>query len=83
MAEILLVVATLLLATVAVGLFAIFRRTTDVDRMMAPQLIGTGGVAILLLLADASATPSLVDVAVMLALLAAFAAVAFVRGAPA
>jgi multicomponent Na+:H+ antiporter subunit F len=50
--------------------------------MMAPQLIGTGGVAILLLLADAAATPSLVDVALILALLAAFAAVAFVRGAP-
>jgi multicomponent Na+:H+ antiporter subunit F len=83
MAEILLGVATLLLATVAVGLFAIFRRPADVDRMMAPQLIGTGGVAILLLLADATAAPSLVDVALMLALLAAFAAVAFVRGAPA
>jgi multicomponent Na+:H+ antiporter subunit F len=47
--------------------------------MMAPQLVGTGGVAILLLLADATATPSLVDVALTLALLAAFATVAFVR----
>jgi multicomponent Na+:H+ antiporter subunit F len=82
MADILFAVATLLLTTVAVGLFAIFRRSADVDRMMAPQLVGTGGVAILLLLADATATPSLVDVALILALLAAFAAVAFVRGAP-
>lgn len=82
MADILFAVATLLLTTVAVGLFAIIRRSADVDRMMAPQLIGTGGVAILLLLADAAATPSLVDVALILALLAAFAAVAFVRGVP-
>lgn len=83
MADVLFAVATLLLATVAVGLFAIFRRPADVDHMMAPQLIGTGGVAILLLLADAVAMPSLVDVALILALLAAFAAVAFVRGATA
>jgi len=82
MAEILLAIATLLLATVAVGLFSILRRPAEVDRMMAPQLIGTGGVAILLLVADATATPSLIDIALMLALLAAFAAVAFVRGAP-
>jgi multicomponent Na+:H+ antiporter subunit F len=82
MADVLLAVATLLLATVAVGLFSILRRPGEVDRMMAPQLVGTGGVAILLLVADATATPSLVDVALLLALLAAFAAVAFARGAP-
>jgi multicomponent Na+:H+ antiporter subunit F len=79
MADILLVAATVLLAIVALGLFGILRRPADVDRMMAPQLVGTGGVAILLLLADATATPSLVDVALTLALLAAFATVAFVR----
>ena len=83
MADILLAVATLLLVTVAVGLFSILRRPAAVDRAMAPQLIGTGGVAILLLMADATAMPSLVDAALMLGLLAAFAAVAFVRGAPA
>ena len=67
------------LTIVALGLFGILRRPADVDHMMAPQLIGTrGGVAILLLLADATATPSVVDVALMLALLAAFATVAFV-----
>ncbi len=48
--------------------------------MMAAQLIGTGGVAVLILLAVATGTPPIVDVALMLALLAAFAAVAFVRG---
>jgi multicomponent Na+:H+ antiporter subunit F len=49
--------------------------------LVAVQLLGTGGVAILLLLAIATETPSIVDVAVMLALFAAFAAVAFVREA--
>jgi multicomponent Na+:H+ antiporter subunit F len=48
--------------------------------MIAAQLVGSGGVAILLLLATAVATPPLVDVALMLALLAAFASVAFVGG---
>ena len=49
--------------------------------MMAAQLLGTGGVAILLLLAAATETPPIVDVALLLALFAAFAAVAFVRSA--
>jgi multicomponent Na+:H+ antiporter subunit F len=49
--------------------------------MMAAQLLGTGGVAILLLLASATETPPIVDVALLLALFAAFAAVAFVRSA--
>jgi multicomponent Na+:H+ antiporter subunit F len=46
--------------------------------MMAAQLLGTGGVATLLLLAGAGKSPATVDVALMLALLAAFASVAFV-----
>jgi multicomponent Na+:H+ antiporter subunit F len=49
--------------------------------MMAAQLLGTGGVAILLLLAVATETSPMVDVALLLALFAAFAAVAFVRSA--
>jgi multicomponent Na+:H+ antiporter subunit F len=51
--------------------------------MMAAQLLGTGGVAILLLAAVATGVQSIVDVALLLALLAAFAAVAFVRDLPA
>ena len=50
--------------------------------MMAAQLLGTGGIAALLLLAAATALPAAVDVALTLALLAAFAAVAFVNNAP-
>ena len=49
--------------------------------MMAAQLLGTGGVAILLLVAAATETPPILDVALLLALFAAFAAVAFVRSA--
>jgi hypothetical protein len=46
--------------------------------MMATQLFGTGGIAALLMLAAVSAV---VDVALVLALLAAFASVAFVKNA--
>ena len=69
------------LTMVALGLVVILRRPAEVDHMMAAQLLGTGGVAILLLLATATETPPMVDVALLLALFAAFAAVAFVRSA--
>jgi multicomponent Na+:H+ antiporter subunit F len=74
--------AAFVLAVVALGLFRILYGPTAANRMMAAQLIGTGGVAVLLLLATATDTPPIVDVALMLALLAAFASVAFVKGAP-
>jgi multicomponent Na+:H+ antiporter subunit F len=70
--------ACLVLAATAMGLLRILHGPADADRMMAAQLLGTGGVAALLLLAAASESPATVDVALMLALLAAFASVAFV-----
>lgn len=73
--------ASVVLMTVAVGLFRVLHGPADADRMMAVQLLGTGGVAVLLLLAAATKTPSIVDVALLLALLAAFGSVAFVGGA--
>ena len=73
--------AILLVTMVAISLFVILRRPAEIDHMMAAQLLGTGGVAILLLLAVATETPSIVDVALLLSLFAAFAAVAFVRNA--
>ena len=73
--------ASFVLVTVAVGLFRVLHGPTEADRMMAAQLLGTGGVAVLLMLAAATKTPPVVDVALMLALLAAFASVAFVGGA--
>lgn len=80
MTSFLLGAAIFLLAMVAISLFVILRRPAEVDHMMAAQLLGTGGVAILLLLAVATETSSVVDVALLLALFAAFATVAFVRG---
>ena len=73
--------AGFVLTTIALGLVAVLRRPAEVDHMMAAQLLGTGGVAILVLLAAATKTPPVVDVALLLALFAAFAAVAFVRSA--
>ena len=73
--------AGFVLTTIALGLVAVLRRPAEVDHMMAAQLLGTGGVAVLLLLAAATKTPPVVDVALLLALFAAFAAVAFVRSA--
>jgi multicomponent Na+:H+ antiporter subunit F len=73
--------ASFVLAMVALGLLRIFWGPAEADRMMAAQLLGSGGVAALLLLAVATQTPAIVDVALMLALLASFAAVAFVINA--
>jgi multicomponent Na+:H+ antiporter subunit F len=71
--------AGFVLVTVAVGLVRILRGPTEADRMMAAQLLGTGGAAVLLLAVAATRITAIVDVALMLALLASFASVAFVR----
>lgn len=74
-------VALFLLLTVAAGLFRIVRGPTAADRMMAAQLFGTCGVAILLLLAKAFHFQVIEDVALVFALLAALSTVALVRRA--
>ena len=79
MADFLVAAASLVLATVALGLVRIMRGPGDADRMMAAQLLGTGGVAILLLLGSGLDLPAAADLALTLALLAAFASVAFAR----
>jgi multicomponent Na+:H+ antiporter subunit F len=81
MDEFLLLAALALLVTVAGGFLRVHRGPTRADRIMSAQLIGTGGVAAALLLAAASGMPAIIDVALVLALLAAFAAVAFVKSA--
>lgn len=73
--------AGVILAGVGLGLIRILRGPGDADRTMAVQLLGTGGVAILLLDAVASDRPALFDVALTLALLAAFTSVALAKGA--
>ncbi|MCX5480266.1 monovalent cation/H+ antiporter complex subunit F [Kaistia geumhonensis] len=79
MAEALTLAAIAVLAAVAVGLVRVLRGPSRLDRMMAVQLLGSGGVAVLALLAVASATEAILDVALTLALLAAFASVALAR----
>jgi multicomponent Na+:H+ antiporter subunit F len=81
MAEFLLAAAGVVLAMVAIGLLRLLRGPTDADRMMAAQLLGTGGVAVLLLVAAASSRMAVVDVALVLALVAVFASAAFTEGA--
>jgi multicomponent Na+:H+ antiporter subunit F len=81
MAEFLIAAAGFVLAMVALGLARILRGPGDADRMMAAQLLGTGGIAALLLLAAGTDVPAAVDAALTLALLAAFVAVAFVNNA--
>ena len=75
MAEALLVAATCVLAAVGVGLLVVLRRSEAIDRMMAVQLLGSGCIAVVALLGVASGNPATIDVALMLALLAAFAAI--------
>ncbi|MBZ5715676.1 monovalent cation/H+ antiporter complex subunit F [Nannocystis pusilla] len=69
----------LLLLTLVAGLVRVLRGPTPADRMLAAQLFGTTGVAILLLLEEALEAAALIDVALVVALLAAVALVAFVR----
>lgn len=73
--------AVFVLATVALGLVRALRGPAAADRVMAVQLLGTGGMAVLVLLSFVLEELPLLDVALTLALLAAFAAVAFVRAA--
>ena len=81
MDDFLLGAAGFVLAMVALGLVRILRGPGDADRIMAAQLLGTGGIAALLLLAQSTSVPAAADVGLVLALLAAFVSVAFVKGA--
>ena len=71
--------AVLILISVLLGLVRIFKGPTGADRMLAAQLLGTGGVAVLLILAFAMQMPALLDVALVYSLLAATTMVVFVR----
>lgn len=73
--------AIFILATVAVGLARILRGPADADRMMAAQLLGTGGVAALLVVGVVIGEDAVVNVALTIALLAAFASVTFYKAA--
>lgn len=72
-------VALFLLVNLATGLLRVVGGPTAADRLIATQLFGTIGVAIILVLAEMSGTPGLRDVALIFALLASVIAVAFVK----
>ncbi len=74
--------ATLLLLSLAGALLRVWRGPAAADRLMAAQLVGTGGVGTVLLLAAADDW-AMIDVALVLALLASFASVAFAKAASA
>jgi multicomponent Na+:H+ antiporter subunit F len=78
--EFLLGAAVFVLGTVALGLVRILRGPSDADRLLAAQLLGTGGVAALLLFGVATSEAAVGDLALVLTLLAAFASVGFVTG---
>lgn len=67
-----------LLAMLVLGLLRIWWGPSVADRMLAAQLFGTTGVALLLLLAQFQGQSALRDVALALALLSVLATVAFV-----
>jgi multicomponent Na+:H+ antiporter subunit F len=71
--------ALILLLVIAAGMFRILNGPTAADRMMTAQLLGTCGVAILLLLSRGMNNPVLLDIALVFALLAALATITFVR----
>jgi multicomponent Na+:H+ antiporter subunit F len=74
-----LVIALVLLITMATGLVRVIIGPTPADRMMAAQLLGTSSIGVLLLLAAALRIPALVDVGLIFALLAAVSVAAFTR----
>lgn len=83
MAEFLIIIAAFVCAMTGLGLARMLWGPSAADRMMSAQLIGTGGAAVALLLATATGMAAIVDIALTLALLAAFAAVALSLGEPA
>ncbi|KRE08128.1 sodium:proton antiporter [Bosea sp. Root670] len=80
MADFLTTAALFILAVTAIALLRVLRSRITAERMMAVQLLGTGGAAVLLLLGVASGSAAASDVALLLTLFAAFSCVAFVLG---
>lgn len=71
--------AGLLLLSIAAGLIRIVRGPTPADRLLAAQLFGTAGTAILFLLSEVQGLEPLQDVALVFGILAAITAVAFAQ----
>lgn len=72
------IAAVVLLGSLGAALWRVWRGPGQADRMMAAQLVGTAGVGLLMILWALGERGAL-DVALVLALLAALAAVGFVK----
>lgn len=72
--------AGFLLLNLIGGLVRTLRGPTRADRVVSAMLFGTTGVAVLLVLAEATEADAVRDVALIFALLAVVNAVVFVRG---
>jgi multicomponent Na+:H+ antiporter subunit F len=81
MTEALVIIAIVIILSLLAGLVRVVRGPSQGDRMLAAQLFGTGAVALLLILSQAMDMKALIDVALVFAILAAVAVVAFVRSA--
>ena len=79
MTEVYYCLAMLVLTAMAAGLALIQSSATPAEGVLAVQLSGTAGAAILLILAAATGVKSLLDVAVVYALLAAGLMIVFVK----
>ena len=72
--------ATVVLSiSLGLGLVRVFKGPSIEDRMMSAQLVGTNGVGLLLILGTLLDIPSSIDVALVLALLAAVSVAALTR----
>jgi len=74
-------IALFLLCNLIVALLAAARGPTAADRMLMALLFGSTGTGVLVLLAHGGGGQMLVDVALLLALLAAIGGIAFARRA--
>ncbi len=72
-------VAFFLLLTVIAGMIRVIIGPTRSDRILAAQLFGTTGVAMMLLLAEALNQPAVRDISLVFALLAVIATLVFVQ----
>jgi multicomponent Na+:H+ antiporter subunit F len=79
MADFMLSAGAFVVLMVALGLLRVARGPGRAERMMAAQLLGTGAIGALLLFGVASGESAVFDVALTLALLSAFASIAFVK----
>ena len=77
MIDVLTALMVVLMLTLVAGLVRILRGPEDADRMLAAQLLGTGAVAILILMSAAMSAPPLLDVALVFAILALVAVACF------